>query len=405
MKLSKNAKNAIMIGALCAVAYLAVYVARNVLGAVNPQLLEAGFTEEYIGRISSLYFIFYAVGQLINGLIGNRIHAKYMISLGLALSAISNFVFSRTIATEAVAMMAYAVTGFFLAMIYAPMTKVVAENTEPVHATRCSLGYTFASLIGSPAAGVLATMMVWQDVFDFSSAALLIMGIACFLCFSLMERHGIVRYNQYQVPKKESKKGSLKVLLEHQIVKFSIVAILTGVVRTSVIFWLPTYISQALGFNPQQASAIYSVATLLIASAAFLSVFVYELLGRNMDKTLLLMFAASTLFFLGMFFVKQPFVNIALMVLAIIGANAAATMLWSRYCPGLRDTGMVSGATGFLDFLSYMAAAIANVLFPSAVGVIGWNNLILVWAGLVLIGTVISLPWRHWFPKKTASES
>ena len=218
MKLSKNAKNAIMIGALCAVAYLAVYIARNVLGAVNPQLIEAGFTEEYIGRISSLYFIFYAVGQLINGLIGNRIHAKYMISLGLALSAISNFVFSRTIANEAVAMMAYAVTGFFLAMIYAPMTKVVAENTEPVHATRCSLGYTFASLIGSPVAGVLAAMMVWKSVFDFSSAALLLMGVACFLCFSVMERRGIVRYNQYHVPKKESKKGSLKILLEHQIV-------------------------------------------------------------------------------------------------------------------------------------------------------------------------------------------
>jgi sugar phosphate permease len=231
------------------------------------------------------------------------------------------------------------------------------------------------------------------------------MGVACFLCFSVMERRGIVRYNQYHVPKKESKKGSLKILLEHQIVKFSFVSILTGVVRTSVIFWLPTYISQALGFNPQQSSAIYSVATLLIASAAFLSVFVYELLGRNMDKTLLLMFAASTLFFLGMFFVKQPFVNIGLMVLAIIGANAAATMLWSRYCPGLRDTGMVSGATGFLDFLSYMAAAIANLVFPSAVSVIGWNNLILVWAGLVLVGTVISLPWRHWFPKKTQSES
>jgi hypothetical protein len=52
----------------------------------------------------------------------------------------------------------YGMTGFFLSMIYAPMTKVVAENTEPIYATRCSLGYTFASFFGSPMAGVAAAL-------------------------------------------------------------------------------------------------------------------------------------------------------------------------------------------------------------------------------------------------------
>ena len=39
-------------------------------------------------------------------------------------------------ATPLTASLAYAMTGFFLAMIYGPMTKVVAENTEPLHAVR-----------------------------------------------------------------------------------------------------------------------------------------------------------------------------------------------------------------------------------------------------------------------------
>ena len=80
------------------------------------------------------------------------------------------------------------------------------------------------------------------------------------------------------------------------------------------------------------------------------------------------------------------------MIAAIMSSNASASMLWSRYCPSLRDTGMVSSATGFLDFLSYMAAAAANLIFANAASVIGWGNLILVWLGLMIFGVIVAIP-------------
>ena len=87
--------------------------------------------------------------------------------------------------------------------------------------------------------------------------------------------------------------------------------------------------------------------------------------------------------------------NISFMVIAIFAANCASSMLWSRYCPSLRDTGMVSSATGFLDFVSYMAASVSSMIFANAVSAIGWKNLILVWLGLMLFGIVISVPWKR----------
>ena len=81
---NKSVRNALYIGSLCSISYLAVYFARNVLGAVSPQMIATGeYSTEYIGSLSSMYFIFYAVGQLINGAIGDKIKAKYMISFGL----------------------------------------------------------------------------------------------------------------------------------------------------------------------------------------------------------------------------------------------------------------------------------------------------------------------------------
>ena len=85
-----------------------------------------------------------------------------------------------------------------------------------------------------------------------------------------------------------------------------------------------------------------------------------------------------------------------------MSSNGAASMLWSRYCPSLRDTGMVSTATGFLDFVSYSAAAAANLIFANAVTDIGWGNLILVWMGLMIVGVVVSLPYKSFLKRKTA---
>ena len=121
MAINSKAKNAIFIGSLCSVSYLAVYVARNILSAVTPQMIEQGYTEEYIGGISSLYFICYAFGQLINGAIGDRIKGKWMICMGLMGAGLMNLLFARLAEMPLGATAVYGLTGYFLSMIYGPM--------------------------------------------------------------------------------------------------------------------------------------------------------------------------------------------------------------------------------------------------------------------------------------------
>ncbi len=396
---NEKLRNALYIGVLCSIAYFAVYIARNILSAVTPAMVELGYTEQYIGSVSSLYLVFYAFGQLINGIVGDKIRSKYMISFGLLLAGVSNLLFPILIDSRVGAMLIYSMTGFFLSMIYGPMTKVVSENTTPVYATRCTLGYTFASFIGSPAAGLLAVFFSWQTVFHISSVALFLMGFLCLALFTAFEKRGVVCYGQYK-PKEKGLKN-VGVLFKRQIVKFSLISVLTGIVRTSVVFWLPTYIAQYLSFAPETAAGIFTVATFFISMTTFIVVFIYEKLGRDMDKTVLLMFALAVVFFLLTYLLKPAVPNIVCMILAIMSSGGAATMLWSRYCPSLYDTGLVSSATGFLDFMSYAGAAIANVAFAGAIDSIGWGSLILVWCALMLLGVIVSLPYDK-FKRKTA---
>lgn len=391
----RPARNALYIGLLCAVAYLAVYVVRNMLSAVTPQMLaDGGFTEGYIGQISSVYLTAYAVGQLINGVLGDRIKPKYMICGGLLLAGVMNLLFPMVAPYRLTATAVYGVSGFFLSMIYGPLVKVIAENTEDPYTVRCSLGFTFSSFLGSPFAGLLAAVLTWQSVFAVGSGMLIAMAAVCFAVFILLEKSGIVQYGRY-TRTKQTATGGVKVLIKRQIIKFSLISILTGVVRTSVVFWLPTYLMQYLGYTADQSAEIFTVATFIISFEAFIAIFLYERLGHNLHLTVLVHFAAATVLFGVLYFVELPILNIILIMLAIMMSNGAASMLYSKYCPSLYDTGMVSSATGFLDFLSYIAAAVANIAFANAAPILGWNNLILVWMALTAAGVVVSLPYKR----------
>lgn len=390
-KISSKAKNALLLGLMCSIAYLAVYIARNALSAASPEIQQGSvFTTKQLGTMSSVYFIAYAIGQLINGALGDRVKGKYMISFGLLLAAVGNFAFPFLGGKPGLAVAFYGTSGFCLAMIYGPMVKLVAENV-PDYASKCSVGYTLASFLGSPVAGLLAAGLSWRWVFFTSGGILLIMGVICLVIFAFFEKKDIICYRKYQKPAKCTGSGGIKLLIKRQIIRFTAVAVLTGIVRTTVVFWLPTYLSSHLNFSPETAALIFTVATLALSVSVFLAVFAYEKLKHNMQLVLLLAFSCAMLCFLAVFFVQQKILNIILLVLAILFSNTAANLMWSCYCPALRDTGMVSGATGFLDFSSYMAASVASAIFANAVGNIGWGGLILVWSGLMLCGVVVAL--------------
>ena len=396
MKISQKAKEAVLLGGTCALAYLVVYVVRNVLGTVSNQMVGQGiFDREFVGTLSSVFFICYAIGQLVNGTIGNYVKGRYMICGGLLLAACANYGFSLCPASVPLAFIAYGACGFFLSMIYAPMVKLVADSVEPIYATRCGTSYSFSMFFGSPLAGLLAAFLSWRGVFTVSSLALVVMCAVCFVLLGAFEKKGIVKYPQRV--KAERSSGGVRELLRHQIVRFTFVAMLTGIIRTTVIFWLPTYLAEHLHFAEKEAALLFSVATLAISASAFVALGVYEKLGRDMNRSVLLFFCVSAVMFLMVYLLKTPVLNILFIVLAILAANSASSILWSMYCPSLAATGLVSGATGFLDFVSYMAAAASSKLFANAVESIGWGNLILVWCGLMAAGVIVALP-----KKKTA---
>lgn len=90
---NKDIKHAFMIGIISTIVYLACYFSKNILSIVSPQMVtDTGISIEYIGTLSTANMLFYAGGQLINGIIGDKVKVKYMIGGGLTLAGLCNII-------------------------------------------------------------------------------------------------------------------------------------------------------------------------------------------------------------------------------------------------------------------------------------------------------------------------
>ena len=386
--MEKKVQSAWRIGSLCIATYLASYVTRNILSVSTPEMIkEAFFTKEYTGLLSSVCFIFYAVGQLINGFIGDMVHPKYMIIMGLGVSSISTFaipLFDNRIIHFA----AFALIGFGLSMLRGPLMKVISENTAATHARMICTLFSMAGFAGPLIASLLSIFFEWRAVFTVTGIISVFITVSSVTVISLLEKRGEIKFT----PKKE--KGVLNSILSvfklEDFFFYMFISAIGEIAGSSITFWIPTYTTEHLGFSGDAASTIYSVVSLTTLFTPFITLVIYEKLIRNGVKLALVMYVLSAVFFIAVRFTAAPLVNVIMLIIAKMAAAAASSIVWSAYIPGLARSGKVSSANGVIDAAGYAMASLANVIFSGSVSRLGWGGIVNMWYIIMLIGAAAS---------------
>ena len=386
--MEKKVQSAWRIGSLCIATYLASYDTRNILSVSTPEMIkEAFFTKEYTGLLSSVCFIFYAVGQLINGFIGDMVHPKYMIIMGLGVSSISTFaipLFDNRIIHFA----AFALIGFGLSMLRGPLMKVISENTAATHARMICTLFSMAGFAGPLIASLLSIFFEWRAVFTVTGIISVFITVASVTVISLLEKRGEIKFT----PKKE--KGVLNSILSvfklEDFFFYMFISAIGEIAGSSITFWIPTYTTEHLGFSGDAASTIYSVVSLTTLFTPFITLVIYEKLIRNGVKLALVMYVLSAVFFIAVRFTAAPLVNVIMLIIAKMAAAAASSIVWSAYIPGLARSGKVSSANGVIDAAGYAMASLANVIFSGSVSRLGWGGIVNMWYIIMLIGAAAS---------------
>jgi len=384
----KKAKKTVIIGVLCVLTYVVTYYLRNMLSVFTPALINGGtYNEGYISILSSTYMVFYALGQLFNGFLGDILAPKKMIFAGIFTAGASVILFPFV--TESfIEIVLFAFLGFGLSMVRGPLMKIITENTEQAAARKICVFFSAASFAGPMIASMFAIILDFKPAFILAGAVAILAVLISFILIHTFEKKGEIKYKHTA---KMNFSSLLDVFKIERFFFYLVIACLVEIGTASISFWIPTYLSNHLGFSEDISNIIFTLIAAFRAVMPFLALAVFNAIGEKDVAMMRVAFSLSTALFIANIFVTNKLANVIILVLALMAISCCSALLWSIYIPGLGKTGRVSSVNGVIDCTGYIAAAVANIAFGNLAVSIGWNGILILWASIGIIGILSTL--------------
>ena len=163
-KISSRAKK---ITWLLAMVYFASYLLRKNFSVMLAAIVASGYDEVSLGVVGTALTVSYGAGQIINGILGDKIKPQYMLTCGLLLAACCNFAMSFC-TTYVLMATVWFVNGFAHAMLWPPIVRLMAiymNDTEYGYAAvRISAASSIATIVLYVLSPLLLKKMEWNTI-------------------------------------------------------------------------------------------------------------------------------------------------------------------------------------------------------------------------------------------------
>lgn len=383
---------------LCCLVYFTSYLTRIDYAAVLVEIIaDLGITKSTASIAVTGSFITYGLGQLVSGWLGDKISPRYLIAGGLCCTSVTNLLMS-VLPNITVMTVFWCFNGFFQAMLWPPLVRIMAENLDENTYSGASVSVSAAASIATIVVYLLAPVVIlfsgWRTVF-------LICGGTGFITILL-----------WLTGTKNASSGAAKptgsaatqssvsgaVLVRSGIFIIMIGIILQGILRDGISTWMPTYISEV--FNLGSHVSILTAVILPIFSIMSVSVgsAIQKKVGNEV-KTAAILYGVSAVSALIIIpFFSSSMILSALMMAIITGAmHGVNLMLISRLPVHFKRYGKVSTISGALNACTYVGSALSTYGFARFSEAFGWYFIIISWAVIAGLGTAIcGLCIRRW---------
>jgi len=399
--MNKEKKTVLSVMPICVITYLVCYCFRSILSILTPVLNENGiFSLEALALFSSVYMVTYALGQLINGYIGDFVKPKYMTLFGLTLTGIGLALFIF-LPSRILGVVCYFLIGFGQSMLRGPLVKAMAENLRPSLARLGCVLITLVSYLGPTIVGIVLAVLNYRLLYIFAGALSCLFGVICFTVFSLLERKNIIK----PINKQETRRQKLDVFGVFKLNRFPMyfcIGLIIGITDVSINYWMTTYFRESLLLSQEKATAIYSGIYLFCAACPFLTLGAYKLFKGKDIWMLRTFFSVAAILMLMTLFIKSTVFCILGFALAIVCAAICSGTLWSIFVPSLAKSGKVSSANGVLDCSCYFSASLVNLLVVPIKNAFGWNGVTVFWSIIIMLGFLFTVVFNT---RKTEEET
>lgn len=263
--------------------------------------------------------------------------------------------------------------------------KLISENTLPNHARQICVFFSFASFAGPLIASLFAIALSWKYAFIAAGAIAMVCAVFVYCIISYMEKKKTVSFHLIS---NHSLGAFLDVFKIENFVFYLLIAGLCEIGNTSITFWIPSFLTENIGFEKDTANLIFSATSIILALMPFFTLFLFKCTKENDIAITRVSFVISSAMFALLTFVKDPWLYVVILTLGRLALGCVSSLLWSIYIPSLGKTGRVSSANGILDCSGYIVAAAANLLFGFVIGNISWSSVYYIWIFIGIVGLV-----------------
>ena len=259
--------------------YAGYYLVRKNFSLVMPDLVAKGFTKAELGFALSGVSIAYGLSKFIMGNVSDRSNARYFLTIGLVLSALTMiFMGVSPLATSSIAIMfiLLLLNGWFQGMGWPPCGRVVVHwFSVKERGTKMSVWNVAhnvgGGLVGLVVIGAVAFFGTWQSKFYFPGIVALMFALVGFLMVrDTPQSCGLPPIEEYKndypanYSSEHEKELTAKEIFFNYVFNnrllwyIAFANAFVYLVRYGILDWSPTYLSEAKGFSAKETGWAYS---------------------------------------------------------------------------------------------------------------------------------------------------
>jgi len=369
--------------------YFFFYTGRQTFGFAIPGIQkEFGLSKEMLGWASTSLLWCYAVGQAINGNLGDKFGGRRVMTAGAILSCAANWVVSFAVGFKSLAI-PWGINGYFQALGWAPGSRLLSNWWGAGERGKVYGFYVFAAGCASVLSFVTSIIVVnvlhldWRWIFRLPVLLMLAGGIAFYLIARERPEDlgfkspdtGVANNNPQDADKagvadgepQESSWSRYKAVLSNPKLMIAALAIgFQNAARYGLIVWVPVHF---LGKDWAKAAdgmidpAWISVALPVgMAFGALTNGWISDkVFGSKRYKAIVLYMLLGAIASMGMYLLPTSILGLGLLFLAGFFVYGPASSFWAL-CPDLVGAKRAGTATGVMNFFSYLLAGLGEPL-------------------------------------------
>lgn len=407
----KKALNGKQLALLFSLVYFASYVTRiNFAAIIQSIVSDTSYLKSELSVVLVVLSITYGIGQIINGIIADKINPKLVITIGLCLACFINFIFPFLSSSITLMCVLWGINGFAQAMMWPPIVKIMVTTLNEKDYNDATSKVIKSSSIGTIFVYIVSPLIIsllnWKYVFICSS---LIGIIVLTIWLIYQKRISLSSLNNENKNNDEKSKISLPKLAWFPLIFICVCIILQGMLRDGITAWMPSYLVEVYSLKEELSILITLSQAILTLLALELFSFIYKKFFKNevLCASFIFLFVSLITSILLITYNKSSITSTILMAL-IIGCVHGINLMLVCFVPKrFKIYGNVSTLSGIINAFTYVGAAISTYGIAILVETKGWNITILVWLIIALLGFICSFiafnRWKKFYELKEKS--